>query len=80
MTSECPDCEDSGLTELRDVRGCLLAVSYCSCTRGEHVRIADDFRAKRQLEDANSRLSWISFDVLKRVRSGLMTLSPEASA
>lgn len=80
MTSECPDCEDSGLSELRDVRGRLLAVSYCSCTRGEHLRIVDDFRAKRQLEDANSRLTWISFEVLKRVRAGLVALSPEVPA
>lgn len=74
MTSECSDCEDSGLTDLRDVRGRLLAVSYCSCARGEHLRIVDDFRAKRQIDETNAKLGRPTIAMLKRVRDGLVAL------
>lgn len=80
MTSECSDCEDNGLTELRDVRGRLLAVSYCSCARGEHLRIVDDFRAKRQIDETNAKLDRPTLAMLKRVRDGLLALPSGAGS
>lgn len=76
LPRDCPDCEDEGTTELRDVNGRLLDASYCSCTAGERLRADEDKAAAEAIETANRDLAFVSYETLAAVRDGLRSLRP----